>query len=261
MQELRVDDGTRIAYSDDGKGPTLIFVHGWSMTHHVWDLQIQHFRRSHRVIAPDLRGCGTSGARPGSHNMARYATDIQQLLTDLEVQDATLVGWSMGAGICAEYLERFGTDRVKTVGLVDFPPRLEEDPSVADKVCSALQTRRDSFLDSFMRRMVLDAERVDLTTHLRAQALQCRPEVACEMYRAMRVPGPASQDQFDVPAFLAFPANGWFPKALDAWKARFPAHVAPDFPRSRHCPFLEEPEDFNRGLESFLAADPGPRSR
>jgi non-heme chloroperoxidase len=258
VKTFAADDGAKLAYADEGQGPPLVLVHGWTMTSQVWRRQFEGLAGRCRIIAPDLRGCGASEARAGTYNMARYAADLDQLLTHLRLPRATLVGWSMGGGIAMEYLSRFGSDALNGVGLVDFPPRLEEDPAVADKVCASLQTKRDTFIPNFMRRMILDLERNDLVAFLVAESQRCKAETACEMYRAMRPTGPSRSGPESIPAFLAFPTNGWFRPALESWRRRFPQHTAPDFPRSKHCPFLEEPDAFNDALLAFVQAHAGP---
>lgn len=254
MPHLAARDGVTLHYEDEGEGQPLVLVHGWMMSGRVWAVQQKEFRASNRVIVPDLRGCGASGARQGTHNIPHYAEDLHELLSHLDVAHALLVGWSMGGGIVMEYLRGHGTNRVAGVGLVDFPPRLEEEPSVADKVCHGLRTRRDSFTRQFIRRMFLGPPSPDLEDRIAAESARCAPEVACEMYRAMRqTAASANPEPYSVPALLAFPSAGWFPQALDAWRRVFPNHLAPAFPDSKHCPFLEEPEAFNAALRRLAA--------
>ena len=213
--------------------------------------QIQGLGEEFRVIAPDLRGCGDSAGRPGTYQVPRYAKDLAELLDHLDLREATLVGWSMGGGIAIEYLLAHGLERVRGVGLVDFPPKLDEDPSVADKVCHNLAKRRETFTRDFIARMFL-APRDDLDWMV-AEALKCEASTACDMYRAMRpARGPAPYGFATLPAFLAFPPRGWFPAALDSWRNVFPRHDAPTFPASKHCPFLEEPVAFNDALRRFV---------
>lgn len=253
MPEFHAGDGVRIHYQDQGRGAPLVLVHGWMMSHKVFRNQIESLSDEFRVVAPDLRGCGESGARAGTHQVPRYAQDLAELVDHLRLRDATIVGWSMGGGITVEHLLAHGTKRVRAVGLVDFPPKLEEDPSVADKVCHNLGKRRETFTRDFVARMFLEP-RSDLDWIV-AEALKCETSTACEMYRAMRPTRGARDHSFPtVAAFLAFPARGWFPAALDAWRRVFPRHVAPAFGASKHCPFLEEPDAFNAALRTFVRA-------
>ena len=57
-------DSVRIHYTDQGSGkPTLVFVHGWSCDASYWDAQVPVFAKTHRVIAIDLAGHGSSATR------------------------------------------------------------------------------------------------------------------------------------------------------------------------------------------------------
>lgn len=253
MKSLRASDAVELAFSDEGTGPPLVFVHGWMMSGKFWKRQADAFRSTHRVVIPDLRGCGDSHPKPGTHNVPRYAEDLHDLLTHLDLRDATLVGWSMGGGIAVEYLHRHGTDRVAAVGLVDFPPKLEEDPSVADKVCHNLNTRKESFSEGFLNRMFLEPLPALEKEWMLAETRKCLPTSACEMYRAMRGTGEIpSRRPYGIPALLAFPEKGWFPKTRDEWKPHFSPVLTPAFPRSKHCPFLEEPDAFNEALRQLM---------
>ncbi|MBI2078833.1 MAG: alpha/beta hydrolase [Euryarchaeota archaeon] len=252
MPEFHAGDGVAIHFRDEGSGAPIVLVHGWTMSGRFFERQFEGLTQEFRVIAPDLRGCGASGGRAGTYQVPRYAKDLAELFEHLELREATLVGWSMGGGIAIEYLRAHGIERVRAVGLVDFPPKLDEDPSVADKVCHNLAKRRESFTRDFLARMFL-APRDDLGWMVE-EALKCETSTACDMYRAMRpARGPDAYPFATLPAFLAFPPRGWFPKALAEWKHVFPRHTAPSFEASKHCPFLEEPAAFNDAMRAFVA--------
>ncbi|HEX9815757.1 MAG TPA: alpha/beta hydrolase [Candidatus Thermoplasmatota archaeon] len=254
MPHFRATDGIELAYLDEGEGKPLVFVHGWMMSGRFWKRQVDAFRNQNRIVVPDLRGCGDSQPKPGTHNVPRYAEDLHELLSGLDLKEATLVGWSMGGGIAIEYLHRHGTGRVQAVGLVDFPPKLEEDPSVADKVCHNLNTRKDSFSESFLQRMFLEPLPPSEKSWMLAETGKCLPATACEMYRAMRGTGEvASRKPYGIPALLAFPEKGWFPKALPEWTPHFSKTITPTLTKSKHCPFLEEAEAFNSALRTTMS--------
>src|SRR5712692_3467257 len=53
-------DGIKIHYIEAGKGPAILFVPGWIMPGWIWEKQIAHFAKTHRVVAMDPRSTGES---------------------------------------------------------------------------------------------------------------------------------------------------------------------------------------------------------
>jgi non-heme chloroperoxidase len=245
-------DGAELHYLESGLGDPIVFVHGWTMSADVWRHQIDHFSQTHRVIAPDLRGCGGSPPTPGRHNVPNYSDDIADLVRHLGLRRPHLVGWSMGGAIVSHYLATQSPPDVASIGLVDFPPKLDEEPTVADKVCHNLNKRRESWTSDFVRRMFLRPDDASLGFFVQ-QALRCTTETACEMYRAMRLaPVHSGGRPSATHAYLAFPDQGWFRPAIVAWKSSYPDHVAPTFAASKHNPFWEEAARFNETYAEFL---------
>lgn len=249
---LVASDGVPLHYRDEGRGRPVVFVHGWTMSGRFFDLQVEELAPERRVVVPDLRGCGASGTRPGTHHLARFADDLDELVRHLGLRDATILGWSMGGGVTMRYLDRHGADRVRGVGLVDFPPEFREAAGVADKVCERLRTSRDRFIASFLKRMVLEEPTAEELAWMVTEHMRAPVEAACESYRQMGE-GSSLGRAYDLPGLLVFPTNGWYRPALEAWKRIFPRHVAPAFERSRHAPFLEEPRAFADAVRTFTA--------
>lgn len=245
------DDGVRIHYVDQGKGPALVFVHGWMMSHRVFDRQMEPLSKSYRCIALDLRGCGDSESRGGTHTLSRFADDVHNLLEGLELDHVTIVGWSMGGGVTMQMLERHGTKRIDRVCLVDFPPKLVEAEGRAERVCARLNEDREGFLQRFVPTMFQGSPSAEVRDHILAQTAKCATSTGCEMYQQMGA-GDSLGSVYDTPAMLAFPEGGWFRKSLADWRTIFPKHIVPEFPSSGHCPFLEESNAFNAALVQFV---------
>lgn len=249
MPWLVASDGVRLHYSDAGKGPPIVFLHGWMMSHRFFHHQLSSLSGSRRCIGLDLRGCGQSEARKGTHTMERFAADLHELLAHLGLHGVTVVGWSLGGGITMRYLDLYGPERLRAVGLIDFPPKFAEDPAVPDKVCKKLETDRAAYSVRFLKSMFLhEPAPADLAWML-AEYARCPSDIGCEMYRQLG--RGEAKGSFDLPALLVFPTNGWFPKAVADWKRVFPDSRAPTFEASRHCPFLEEHEKFTQELAAF----------
>jgi pimeloyl-ACP methyl ester carboxylesterase len=93
-------DGVDIAYVDSGgEKPPLVFVHGLSSYTSFWEYQLEEFTDTHRVLALDLPGYGASGRPDAPLTPPWYAETIAHWLTALEIEEATVVGHSMGGQI------------------------------------------------------------------------------------------------------------------------------------------------------------------
>lgn len=175
-------DGSPIAYESSGMGsPALVFVHGWSCRRQYWDAQLEAFSAGRRVIALDLAGHGQSGAARRAWSVEAFAEDVAAVVDDAGIDDAILVGHSMGADVVLE-ASRHLRGRVRGLVWVDEHRQLTSFRSEA-QVAERLAPFRADFAaatESFVRRMFpasADAslvERVvaDITCAPKAIALQ-----------------------------------------------------------------------------------------
>ena len=92
--------GASLYYEDRGSGhPPMVFIHGIGKHDH-FARQIEHFERTHRVIAPDLPGFGASEEPPGRRcGIADFADDVAWLCDELALDAPVIVGHSMGGAV------------------------------------------------------------------------------------------------------------------------------------------------------------------
>jgi len=110
MNTITTKDGTTIYYKDWGRGPYVVFSHGWPLTADAWESQM-FFLASHgfRCIAHDRRGHGRSSQPWDGNHMDQYADDLAELMEKLNLGRAVLIGHSTGGGEVARYIGRHGT--------------------------------------------------------------------------------------------------------------------------------------------------------
>jgi pimeloyl-ACP methyl ester carboxylesterase len=94
--------GSRVNYAEMGEGPPLVFIHGLSGCWQNWLENIPHMARRHRVVALDLAGFGESELPQEEISIPGYGRFVDAFLGDIGVEQATLVGNSMGGFIAAE---------------------------------------------------------------------------------------------------------------------------------------------------------------
>src|SRR3954469_1391228 len=108
-----------IHYEDTGgSGRPVVLVHGWPLSGASWsDLAPVLQGEGYRVVSYDRRGFGQS-TKPGEASSYDYDTltsDLDALVTELDLRDLSLVGFSMGGGEVARYVGAHGEDRVHSL--------------------------------------------------------------------------------------------------------------------------------------------------
>ncbi|MBL8552547.1 MAG: alpha/beta hydrolase [Hyphomonadaceae bacterium] len=125
MPYVTTKDGAQIYYTDLGKGPPVLFSHGWPLAGDDWERQMLFLgERGYRVIAHDRRSHGRSSQTWDGNHMDRYADDLAEVMARLDLKDAVLIGHSTGGGEIAHYMGRHGTGRVKKAVLLGAVPPL-----------------------------------------------------------------------------------------------------------------------------------------
>jgi non-heme chloroperoxidase len=123
MCRFTTRDGAEIYYKDWGTGRTIVFCHGWPLSSDAFEDQMFFLtQRGFRCIAHDRRGHGRSSQPWDGNDMDHYADDLAELLAQLDLTDAVLVGHSAGGGEVARYIGRYGTKRVAKAVLVGAVP-------------------------------------------------------------------------------------------------------------------------------------------
>ena len=147
-------------YEDHGAGTPIVLIHGWPLSGRSWEKQVPALLEvGFRVITYDRRGFGESSRPTFGYDYDTLAEDLHSVLTELDLRDVTLVGFSMGGGEVARYLGTYGSERVsKAVFMAAIPPFLLKtadnptgvDGSVFDGIKQAIVADRPAFLSKFL---------------------------------------------------------------------------------------------------------------
>ena len=160
-----VGNGPVNIHVDDsgGDGRPVVLIHGWPLSAASWaDLTPALTEAGYRVVAYDRRGFGQSG-KPGEDSDYGYDTltsDLHAVMRELDLRDATLLGFSMGGGEVARYIGTRGVERVRSVVFAAaIPPCLLKDDehpdggldlATVEQMQGQLRADREGFLDGFM---------------------------------------------------------------------------------------------------------------
>ncbi|WP_107841256.1 alpha/beta fold hydrolase [Metasolibacillus meyeri] len=147
MSFFKTSDGVKLYYQQKGEGNTIMLVHGWSADHTSYDQVFDELSKNYQVISYDLRGHGISDRPEKGLSIKRFATDLEELMDYLNLQEVTLVGHSMGASISFEYVKNFGVQRLKSVSIFDMTPKLINEGDWNLGLYHGKYTREDSLND------------------------------------------------------------------------------------------------------------------
>ena len=264
MPAVRIDDES-FQVLDAGRGPPVLLVHGFPLSHAMWAAQVKALGPRHRVIAPDLRGFGGSVVTDGTVTMERMADDLAALLDALGVREpVAYVGFSMGGYVGWPFLARH-RGRVRalvacdTKASADTPEAaagrramaervLAEGPGVAadamlPKLLAPGRAERDPSLAGTLRGMMLRTDPRGIAAAQRGMALRpdLRPTLGAIDVPTLVLVG--EQDGLSTPAEMRALADA------------VPGATYREVPGAGHTAPMEAPEAVSAALAAFLADD------
>jgi len=115
-------DGARLRFRDEGSGPALLLLHGWTLDLEMWNTLAAALCDEFRIVRFDRRGFGISSGRP---SIGSDITDLHALWRHLKLENVALLGMSQGARAVVEFAAQ--TDRKICCLVLDGPPDFERD--------------------------------------------------------------------------------------------------------------------------------------
>ena len=148
-----------IYYEDHGSGKPVSLIHGWPLSHRAWEQQTWKIvKQGYRCISYDRRGFGLSSAPWDDYDYTTLASDLRDLIQHLDLNQVTIVGFSMGGGEVVRYFTEYDDDRIEKAALISsiIPLVAQKDDNpdgVPQKdlegIIDALQDDRVGFLKNF----------------------------------------------------------------------------------------------------------------
>lgn len=152
-------NSVNIFYQEYGTGKPVIFIHGWPLNHEMWEYQLTELPKHNiRCIAYDRRGFGKSDRSWEGYDYDTLASDLHELITQLNLTEVVLVGFSMGGGEVARYLGKYGSDKISKIVFISsvtpFRLKTADNPNDAEKASfdetiEKIKADRPAFLAEF----------------------------------------------------------------------------------------------------------------
>src|SRR6266478_4445014 len=145
-----------VYYEDHGSGSPVVLIHGWPLSGASWEKQTAALLAAgHRVITYDRRGFGKSSQPVVGYNYDTFASDLNTVLTTLNLTGVSLVGFSMGTGEVTRYIGKYGTKRVRKAVLIGtlgpYLVKAADNPEGVDAaVFNGIKADRPTFLLDFL---------------------------------------------------------------------------------------------------------------
>lgn len=256
-----------IHYEDQGEGPPIVFLHGWSLSGAVWRSQVERFSSRYRCITMDLRGHGLSGAPDSGYGMEELASDVAGLFAHLELSRVAVVGWSLGAvvALAAYSLLR---ERLAGLALVSGTPKF----TAAGEYSCALTSKEPRVLGLRLKRDLDGACRGFFQGMFTADEVSCAgyEQIETEYFRgADRLPCHAAVQTLDalasadlrgslasigVPVLLAHGSGDAIcpAEASRFMSERIPGAMLKILDGAGHAPMLTRPRELNGILDTFF---------
>ncbi len=274
LPNLELKDG-RIFYETYGeKGRWVVLIHGAWASHEWWKEQIPVLSTRYRVLALDVRGHGRSSRLRRPSSVKKFSEDLHELLTHLNVEEAALIGWSMGGLISLQYTVDH-PEVVRALVLIasrahkkrrGYDPLKEYLEKLAETMAFSLSSPFEFFMaldnkEYYMREFRREVE--DMFTEKASE------ELIDWAMRAIQVNSPEdlvnvslSIKDFDLSAklseikvptlIIAGGRDRMVPLSLTEKLKEIPNSEMVVFPDAGHYLLLEEPEKVNACLMSFL---------
>lgn len=261
MKKINIG-GAEIQYADRGKGPTVLFLHGFPLSLRMWDDQEEALSTGYRIVRFDARGFGGSGVGDAVLTMGRIADDAAVLIERLRLGPVILVGCSMGGYAAFSFAQKHpgllrGLVLVDTRAGADSP---EARKSRGDLAAKVMKEGAQAALDAFLPKVTGETtkkSRADVIARLKDMMLATSPQGISDglhglaarpdstpILREIAVPTLVVHGEEDVIMPLA--------EAETLKKGIKGAELA-IIPKSGHLPPMETPEAFNAVLRGFLS--------
>jgi 3-oxoadipate enol-lactonase len=247
-------------YTEQGSGTPLVLLHGFPFSSAIWREQIARLSDQYRVITPDLRGHGRSPITDDVYTMELLATDVIALLDTLDLEQAVVIGHSMG-GYVALALARIAPERLLALGMVGSQAAADSEEARKKRfdLCEEVIKRGSSAVAEVqMPRLFAPIEHEDDTVkeQVNALMLSTKPAALINTLKGMAA-RPDSTPQlsgFELPMLIvAGDKDAIIPLENSETLATLPTHCTlATIENGGHMMMLEQPQATTLAIRQFM---------
>jgi 3-oxoadipate enol-lactonase len=261
---LDVDsNGVRLHVSRRGKtgGLPVLFLHGFPLTHEMWEPQLAEFADRCDMIAPDMRGHGDSHTGDGQFTIETLVDDVFVILDELKLESVVGCGLSMGGYVLLRALER-APERFRAAVLVDTRTEPDDNNGKLARAAGIASVQKEGvepFAERFVEKL-LGKTTQQKNPELRARLLEMMrrngPRGICGALLAlgMRTDTAGALQSLKLPALVVVGDEDVItpPEGAKRMAALASAKLEV-IPEAGHMSNMESADVFNRILSDFLA--------
>jgi non-heme chloroperoxidase len=257
-------NGASLYFEDEGNGTPIVFLPGVMTGVRFFAHQLADLPPARRTVALDYRGHGRSEKTETGHTVPGYADDLRVFLDRRDLNNVVLVGWSMGALVAWEYVDRFGTDRLRGLVDVDMSASAFEwddyehgnnDLARLAGTLELVQTDHAALIEGLVEAAFKEPPSPQTRTLVLDELTRTPPPVKSAILFDYTVRDYRDAlPEINLPTLVCAGAD-------EKWRTvasvrdvadRIPNAKFELFENSGHCITLEEPERFNRSLATFV---------
>jgi 3-oxoadipate enol-lactonase len=254
-------DDAEIVYWTLGEGRPVVLLHPFPVHHEFWLPVAESLATQYRVILPDLRGHGESGAGEGPATIEKYAVDLSRVLDDADVGRAPMIGVSIGGYVLFEFWRKY-RGRVAAFGLCNTKASADGPEARAARLQAAndvVERGTEPFLEAQIPRLfgkTTRETRPDLVDGALRMMRKMSPEDIAQVHRGMAA-RPDSVDTLKTINVSTLLITGDEDILTGVNEARLmQQHISGSqlrvIPKAGHYAVWEHPEEATKLLRQFL---------
>lgn len=270
LREVDADDADMVHYCDQGNGPVLLLLHGFTASLHTWEGWVKALKHKYRIIRLDIVGFGLTGpSKTKTYSRDNWVQFLDRFVNKLGLNKFSIAGNSLGGYIAWNYALDY-PQKVEKLILIDPIGYPQEIPFLLDLACFPVVGEIGKMImprlivkmclkDVYGDKALVTDELVDLYFDLsrRPGAKEAYIDIFRKMKAASQKPDVGNNIKFiSNPTLIMWgESDRWVPiELLDRWTQDIPHAVVRRYPGLGHIPMEEKPFLTAKDADQFLSS-------